>query len=1207
MAKKNFLPGILAILLICTVLLAGCEFGGENNSEPDPGDGITALEPVGPLPAALVEADPMPGSELGVNAEITLYFNQPMNKPSVEAAVQISPAVSGDFTWLDDSTVSFSPASSWEPDTDLVLTITSAAKSADDQPLQQATSLAYHVADFLLLVQGLPVADIEDVDPTAAIVAAFNYPVVPLGASPESLFPAFTLVPEAEGKGEWINTSTYIFYPQPGLFGGQAYSVQLDPTLKSVDGTPLKDSTSWAFTTAQPALISFSPAPGEMQVRLDEEIKLVFNQPMDTESLEKGFVLRRGDGSAVSGSFEWNDSETRMLFIPDELYTRDQRYSVYIPSNASSKGGSVLTANIGNFSFFAARELFVTTTEPGSGGLKEYRRSVVINFNSPLEDDGNLEAYVSVDPVVDVRVSSDKNSLYVSGNFQPEEQYTVSVLPGISDIWGDPLDQTFQLNFRGAPLNPDFRVSIFSGAGVMFVNPENPGIAAQVVNIDQVEVLTANLPLQEFIYLDGEADYETKQNYQPAQPAIRTQNLDILPNRNQQVGVGLSASGDLPTGLYWVKLTPDPAPKYSQPQNFFAVVSHIHLVYKVGSSDALVWAMDTRSGEPAANAPVALYSEAGILLASGVTDHQGMFYSKISIEGDLYGSSYAVLNSPGDDQFSLATSVWDWGISAWDFGFRADFSPSEFEYYIYTDRPIYKPGDMVQYRVIARSAFFGRYQLPGEESILLSVRDHNNAELSSYTLPLSEHGTSSGAYYLSDGAQPGYYELRVGEPGNFSYLTFQVAEYRKPEIDLQVSFGQQEILAGEALDAEVLAEYFFDAPVSDVDTQWDLYIDDDYFYLPGYRVGPLRERSYNPWSSFYTGGLGIWSAGGEETTDGQGGFAVNLTSEATSRIQEYSFEVTVADESGMPVSSRASAIVHPAPIYIGLRSDLWVGQVDTEMGFDLKVVDWEKQNAGEQSVKAVFGKVSWERSGPDQFGSFSYEKVVTLISEGQLDTNGQGEARLTFIPETPGVYQLEVSSGEAITQMLIWVGGPGQTAWPSLEENQLTLIPDAETYQVGDTASIFIPNPFVGDAQVLVTVERGDILDQEVITISGSGLTYSLAIEELSVPNVYFTVAMIGETAKGTLDYYYGLTNFDVAVEKQVLNVVVAGDPERAYPGSPIEFTIQVTDNTGAPVEGEFSLSVVDEAVLALADPYEDPILEFFYGRQPLGVRTGIS
>ena len=49
------------------------------------------------------------------------------------------------------------------------------------------------------------------------------------------------------------------------------------------------------------------------------------------------------------------------------------------------------------------------------------------------------------------------------------------------------------------------------------------------------------------------------------------------------------------------------------------------------------------------------------------------------------------------------------------------------------------------------------------------------------------------------------------------------------------------------------------------------------------------------------------------------------------------------------------------------------------------------------------------------------------------------------------------------------------------------------------------------------------------------------------------------------------------------------------------------TDADGNPVEGEFSLAVVDLAVLALSDPNSQKIVPAFYGDQPLGVSTSLS
>ncbi len=90
-------------------------------------------------------------------------------------------------------------------------------------------------------------------------------------------------------------------------------------------------------------------------------------------------------------------------------------------------------------------------------------------------------------------------------------------------------------------------------------------------------------------------------------------------------------------------------------------------------------------------------------------------------------------------------------------------------------------------------------------------------------------------------------------------------------------------------------------------------------------------------------------------------------------------------------------------------------------------------------------------------------------------------------------------------------------------------------------------------------------------------------------------------------DFRYGLVNLPVAPDDKGLNVQVTSNPAEAEPREDVTFDVQVTDNQGEPVEGEFSLSVVDLASLALADPNSEDILSAFYSNQPLGIETGLS
>jgi hypothetical protein len=213
-----------------------------------------------------------------------------MDRASVESALTSQMQQPLQFNWVDDSTVIVYLGVPLEPDTQLILSLGDTARSAQGKPLLQPVSLTYQTAGYLRLAQSLPEPSAVEVDPSAVVVAGFNRPVVPLGADPASLPAAFTLEPAAQGRGEWLNTSTYVFYPEPALAGGVEYTAVPNPELKSTDGGPLTEAQPWSFTTAIPMLLSILPET-EIPWRLDAKVVLTFNQPMNRDSVAANFSL----------------------------------------------------------------------------------------------------------------------------------------------------------------------------------------------------------------------------------------------------------------------------------------------------------------------------------------------------------------------------------------------------------------------------------------------------------------------------------------------------------------------------------------------------------------------------------------------------------------------------------------------------------------------------------------------------------------------------------------------------------------------------------------------------------------------------------------------------------------------------------------------------------------------------------------------------
>lgn len=1185
---------------------------------PTPSLPPTATPTPQPQPPALVEIDPPVNAELPLNGPITLYFNQDMDRASVEAALnsQMGPGLA--FTWVDNSTVIVYLSAPLQPDTQLSLMVSDNIRSAQGKPLLQPISLNYRTAGFLGLSLALPENGAMDVDPTAAVVAAFNRPIVALGADPASLPQAFSLEPAAEGRGEWLNTSTYAFYPMPALEGGRQYTVHINPDLKSADGGPLKGETSWSFTTSRPQLLSMEPT-SEIPWRIDAKVVLHFNQPMDTASVENNFSLLASNGEAIPGKASWSEEDTVFTFTPDALLARGATYIVSLNGQALGRGGAPLGESF-NASIVTVAPLQVVNTEPGAGALLDPTNNLGLYFSAPIQDREVLQ-HVSLEPAapnLDYYWDESVYALRLRAAFAPNTTYTLRV-SGLVDVWGGAMSQDFVHTFTTSSFQPN--LNLISATSTIFLTGQDRSLQVQAVNLPSVPLSLGALPLKDFLALNSPGGYEMQESLQRRERQTWVQSLDSPSEQMQVTELYLSPERALLSpGLYFLNFNfaqeSDPSLRniYSGP--FLLVVSNLQLTFKASATDALIWAVDLRDNSPVADAPVVLYNEKGDVLARGQTDSQGVYQALYEPLESVYQTVTAVIGQPGDDLFGLALSSWTAGIEPWDFGLHSGGNPPGLRAYFYTDRPIYRPGQTVYFRAILRNANNGRYTPPEITRLSVTITGEEGRVLAEFELPVSGMGTAHGEFTLPDDATPGYYSINTSLDQN-SYLGFQVANYRKPEINLQVGFTEEQIQAGDKLHATVQARYFYDAPANNLEAHWALYRSRTFFDLPGYRVGKedtswLEAFRYPEWF----GNFGELVDEGQAETDAEGSFALELPTQPADERYQYSLEVTLTDESGLPVSARSSALVNPDDFYIGIRPDAWVIRAGEQAGFDVLVVDWRQNPMGADNLRAEFQKVVWRRIDPpanQPYESPKFEPQYTPVGITDFAADAQGRARLAFTPTEPGTYLLDVYNLQAApgkgarSQFLLWVSGAGQAVWPNLPNSRLRLVADRADYQPGDTAQIFIPNPFGKPVQALLTVERSVVIKHEILSVPAEGYNLSLPLPADYAPNVYLSVTLLGSDERGLPDFRQGYLNVPVAPLEQTLQVRLVSEPQRAAPGDAVTFDLQVTDSAGNPVQGEFSLAVVDLAVLALAEPNSPDIVSAFYAEQPIGVRTSLA
>ncbi len=1193
--KRRFPLWQLIIFILLFISLA-CNLGLPTmpGTQPLPTPSATPV----PLPPTIIETLPPVGSTISQQALLTIFFSEKMARASVEAALSADFPGGFVFGWADDATLTLAPKIPYPVNSKVTFSLAASAISANGLALPEPLNFSYQTPGPLSVAQILPASNAVDVSPDSAVVVTFTQPVVPLGAASTTLPDGLTLEPAAPGKGEWLNTSTYIFHANPALAGGIQYTAHVNPKLISTSGVALDPSspdTSWSFTTTLPAVLKISADTGPGGLNIDSTMEVSFNQSMDRTSVETNFSFTGPDGK-LPGSFAWNKNFSMVTFKPASLLQRQTNYTLIVGTGSHSKGGASLgTPSQINYQTVSA--FGVLTTSFPNGQVHPPTMSVDFTFNAPPAryTDAELQTLISISPqAVYYNYYLDGNILTLNGNFKPGQRYTVTFSPNLKDRWGQTLGRDYTFSFTEPDAQPDLATGTFLPA--LFTRPDDPRISVQAVNVNTIIVSHGTLSLDDFMRFQN--DYQFKQNFAPADLQTRSLNPGLSLNDNQPVDIDLS-SNPLPTGFYFINIdSPEVSTRNTNLHTL--VVSNLNVTIKASPSEVLIWAVDLRSQLPASNIPVRLYDEKSGNLASGVTDERGLWQSQISNPLNN-GNIYAILGQPGDDQFGVAASDWGQGISPWDFGLRSDTSRARPEVYLYTERPVYRPRDTIHYRGILKNWYDGRYSASDIKEFSLTWSGPHGKIGQSQPVTLSGYGSFNGEYKLAANAEPGDYNLTVASAGNDlnnGSLYFQVADYRKPEINLSVSLSPDPGMSGTQITANVKAEYFFGAAMADLPFTWRLYTGQSYFSIPGYNTGIQSSR----WLSTSDGQFGNIYQSGDSRTAADGTFNIPFNDLNVGDTTEITLEISASESGGFPVSARASITLHPESFYVGVRPNAWVGQAGLPLGFDLLSVDWDK-NPISQPLNVAFEKIRWERSD-GLFGDFNFKPIYTPVDSRTISSGANGKASVTFTPPDAGTYVLDVTSGKAHTQTIIWVTGGENAEWPNLPFQQIQITANQDKYKAGETAEVFIPNPFNAPVLALLTTERSTFKSVDVVTIPASGYKFNLPLSDDSAPNVYVSATLLGSQ---NVDFRQGYLNLPVEPSAFTLNVELKATPEKAKPGDTINLDLKVSDSKGQPVQAEFSMAVVDLAALALADPNSVDIIPAYYDIQPLGVRTGLT
>ncbi len=957
----------------------------------------------------------------------------------------------------------------------------------------------------------------------------------------------------------------------------------------------------------------------------DLSIQIEFQQRMDPAATAQAMRLSKRNGASIPFSVKWEKDNTILTVKPKVMLALNTNYDLMIAGQAID-GGAIQPALDWNFTTIPAPAVVETNPPSGATGFTE--GSFTLKFVSSMDPE-TIPDHVIFQPELTTKNywynDWDRSEIFYT--LEPSTTYTVTLTPGMLDKYGNAINTQQVIRFTTGPRYPQAVLAM--PYAPMFRTGVPNEFYTDYVNINNLHFELYKMTAAQFIsYQENPKPFSAMSLDE--KNLVWQYDLDARAALNEQVrkAIPLQQPDGRPIapGFYYLGMVTADVPSNSRfVDGRFLTITQANLTLKTSPGDVLVWATDPQTGKPVPGIDLKIYDR-GTQIGAGKTAADGTFSLDVPFNSDnQWNTRYAVSES---GTVAFTSSSYGSTVDLGSFGINYEYSDALYNAtaYLYTDRPLYRPGQPVYFKGIVRVDDDLTYKLPTQQQVEVIITSYEGEEVYHETLPLSDTGAFDATFQLDDGAPLGSYFLTakfLDSQRNLGGLNFTVAEYRKPEFQIDLTTNPTEVLLGQKFTANLSAAYYSGGGLSKAQVDWEL-DSNPFTYTP-----PEKYSRYSFLDDARDAGIDASRppeqvsktiAKGQSFTDDSGKLSLQLPADPQGMPGSRSLNLfaSITDFAGTVVGANTQVIAHRSLVYAGARPKDYIGTAGKEQTFQLVTLDWDGKPVANQKLNVAVSERQWfsvqELNAQGVLQWKTSVKDIPVTSFENVTTNADGEANVAFTPDHGGVYRALLTVYDKDGNMnqaaaYMWVAGNEYIPWRQANDKTFQLIADKDSYHPGDTAQVLIASPFQGSAYALVTVERGKVRSREVIQLTSNSVIYPLPVTADMAPAVYVSVLIVkGVDANNPRPAYkIGMAKLNVSTEMQTLNVQLTADPPEAAPGQEVTYTVQTTGADGKPVQAEVSLGLSDLATLSLMDPNAPRILDFFYNQRGLSVNTALS
>src|SRR5579864_8124707 len=585
-------------------------------------------------------------------------------------------------------------------------------------------------------------------------------------------------------------------------------------------------------------------------------------------------------------------------------------------------------------------------------------------------------------------------------------------------------------------------------------------------------------------------------------------------------------------GVYVVKVSDEK----SLQATTLVLGTDLEAIVKVSREQVLVFAQDMKTGKGRAGARV-LVSDGSEVILEAKTGDDGVLLKSWEKPRDANAKlDYLVLDGPDVAGSGLGVpEKVSQGLTA-----RA---------YLYTDRPAYRPGQVVELRGVVREVKDGQYANAPGETYRLEVTDSRGRLLVRRSVKLSEFGTFHERLAIDDGAPVGRYRVRVYQPGKSEFAGgFEVQSYQLQKVDLAFDLPKTVYYRGETIKADLVAKYQYGTPLAGHPIA---------VQLPDGRVL-------------------------HGSTDEAGKYHVEFETEGFAEEQVLRL-VAQLPQDGVAAAANVALAIRAFRIDLRTSRDVYL---DGETFLlQATTLDAQGEPTGQALSVAIVKRV--EKAG---------RVTEREVSRTDLTTDaktGKASASLKVDDDAGGSYVVRVAGTDRFKNPV--VADRAVTISGKKDETKLRLLAERQTFQVGESATVRLHNRAPAGTALLAW-EADRILSYKLVPVQEGDNTVTWTVEGPQFPNFTLTAARMADT------HFYE-AKLDVRVERE-LRVSVKATKPAVGPDEEVEVEMTTADQLGKPVSAELSVALVDRALLRLFNDKLPQIGSFFYDQTRTGAFT---